>query len=136
MNLRVAGEREGKKNITQYGVSEFGEIISTADQRYIPADGAVFYDLRYRRDMFTHKSHRIAIELSQSARSDLHDPSHGWIFEKALRARLFARRGAYAYPGERKKYLSATGGKTGGPSRRVGFRRLLLGLGQRKTTPV
>jgi len=81
--------------------------------------------------MFTHKSHRIAIELSQSARSDLHDPSHGWIFEKALCARLFARRDAYAYPGERKKYLSATGEKTGA---RVGV--LAIAIGVRKTGPV
>jgi len=54
------GERERERGI--------GRIRAAfANARTLPA----FYGLRYRRDMFTHKSHRTAIELSQSARSDL-----------------------------------------------------------------
>lgn len=53
---------------------------------------AVFYDLWYRCDVFTHKSHRMAIELSQSTRSNSLDPSSdGYSRERFTRARASER---------------------------------------------
>jgi len=99
MSLQVT-EREKIRMIHQ--IKTWKSFLRQASYIHEHANGTVFYDLRYHCDVFTHKSHRIAIELSQSARSDLLDASNDG----------YSKKRAYAYPGVRKKYLFATGGKT------------------------
>jgi len=88
MSLQVI-EREKIRMI--YQIKTWKSFLRQASYIHEHANGTVFYDLRYHCDVFTHKSHRIAIELSQSARSDLLDASNdGYSKKRFARACLRA----------------------------------------------
>lgn len=91
MNLQQFPQNTGKKHDMIQQLKTWKSFLRQASYIHEHANDAVFYDLRYRCDMFTHKSHRIAIELSQSARSDLFDASNdGYSKKRFARACLRA----------------------------------------------
>lgn len=79
---KFISHRTREKTRYEHRLKTWESFLRQASCIHGHANGAVFYDLRYRRDVFTHKSHRIAIELSQSARSDLLDASNDGYLKK------------------------------------------------------